>query len=155
MQPSNPLDTLIQETRKARDHAGRALAEDRRGHQQASQQLDTLHHYKQEYGRRLQEAMSHGVDTITLDNYRRFILSLDDAIRSAGDALAQQQEKVSLSQQQWRERQQQLSSYDTLIGRRATHERQQEARRESRHNDEITNNAQARRRLRDSQQDSH
>ena len=31
MNASNPLDTLIEQSRKARDHAGRNLADDRRG----------------------------------------------------------------------------------------------------------------------------
>ena len=93
--------------------------------------------------------MSRGIDAATLANYRRFIRSLDDAIDTALQALDQQQEKVAASQQHWQQRQRQLSSYDTLAARRAEQERRQEQRRELRDNDELTNNAMARRVRRD------
>ncbi|HEX5678762.1 MAG TPA: flagellar export protein FliJ [Alcanivorax sp.] len=149
MTASNPLDTLIEQSRKARDHAGRSLAEDRRGQVQSAAQLDALRRYRQEYCRRLQDAMSRGIDAATLANYRRFIRSLDDAIDTALQALGQQDEKVAASQHHWQQRQRQLSSYDTLATRRAEQQRHREQRRELRDNDEITNNAMARRARRD------
>jgi flagellar protein FliJ len=149
MNASNPLDTLIEQSRKARDQAGRSLADDRRGQAQSAAQLDALRRYRQEYCRRLQDAMGRGIDAATLANYRRFIRSLDDAIDAALRALDQQQEKVAASQQHWKQRQRQLSSYDTLASRRAEQARQQEQRRERRDNDEQTNNAIARRARRD------
>ncbi len=108
-------------------------------------ELDALRRYRQEYCRRLQDAMSRGIDAATLANYRRFIRSLDDAIDTALRALDQQDEKVAASQQHWQQRQRQLSSYDTLAERRAAQQRQREQRRELRDNDELTNNAMARR----------
>ncbi|HAS28573.1 MAG TPA: flagellar export protein FliJ, partial [Alcanivorax sp.] len=116
---------------------------------QSAAQLDALRRYRHEYCRRLQDAMSRGIDAATLANYRRFIRSLDDAIDKALQALDQQQEKVAASQQHWQQRQRQLSSYDTLAARRAEQERRQEQRRELRDNDELTNNAMARRVRRD------
>ena len=107
MNASNPLDTLIEQSRKARDHAGRNLADDRRGQAQSAAQLDALRRYRHEYCRRLQDAMSRGIDAATLANYRRFIRSLDDAIDKALQALDQQQEKVAASQQHWQQRQRQ------------------------------------------------
>ncbi|MEP4371271.1 MAG: flagellar export protein FliJ, partial [Alloalcanivorax venustensis] len=62
MNASNPLDTLIEQSRKARDHAGRSLADDRRGQAQSAAQLDALRRYRHEYCRRLQDAMSRGID---------------------------------------------------------------------------------------------
>lgn len=155
MKTSNPLETLIEESRKARDQAGRALAEERRGEQQAAAQLDALERYKQEYNRQLQEALSRGVDAITLDNYRRFIGSLEDAIGRAGDNLQQHSQQVSVSQQHWRQQQKQLSSYNTLAGRRAAREQIRLARQEQRGNDELSNNAQARQRTRTAHPDTH
>lgn len=146
MKSANPLDTLIEESRKARDQAGQTLARDRQGQQQAALQLDTLQRYRQEYRGRLQGALERGLDAITLDNYRRFILSLDDAIDRAGENLQQHGRQVSASQQDWRERQTRLASYDTLASRRARREQQQQTRREQRHNDELGNRAHARQR---------
>lgn len=143
---SNPLDTLIEESRKARDKAGRTLAEDRRTQQQTARQLDTLTHYKQEYHRRLHDALMEGLDVGLLNNYQSFIHSLDDAIGTAGVRLQQHSNKVSTSQQQWRQRQKQLSSFDTLASRRDAREQLKQVRQEQRRSDEATNNAQARQR---------
>ena len=41
MNASNPLDTLIEQSRKARDHAGHNLADDRRGQAQSAAQPAT------------------------------------------------------------------------------------------------------------------
>lgn len=142
----NPLDALIEESRKARDRAGRTLADDRRTQHQAAQQLDTLTHYKQEYRRRLHDALMDGMDVGLLNNYQSFIHSLDDAIGCAGARLQQHSNKVSISQQQWRQEQKQLSSYDTLASRRIAREQLKQLRQEQRRSDEATNNAQARQR---------
>ena len=112
---------------------------------QRAAELDALRRYRQEYCRRLKDARRRGIDAATLANYRRFIRSLDDAIDTALRALDQQDEKVAASQQHWQQRQRQLSSYDTLAERRAAQQRQREQRRELRDNDELTNNAMARR----------
>lgn len=141
----NPLDTLIDKSREARDHAGRALAEERRGQQHSADQLRALEQYRSDYQRQLQDAMRAGIDATSLDNYRRFIHSLDDAIDHARRALEQQNDRVIASRDQLNQRQRRLSSYDTLASRRAKEAQTQEARRERRDNDEMTTHAMARR----------
>ncbi|WP_101675903.1 flagellar export protein FliJ [Alloalcanivorax mobilis] len=147
MSASTPLDLLIEQSRKARDHAGRSLADERRGEARAAAQLDTLHQYRGEYCRRLQDAMNNGIDAASLANYQGFIRSLDDAIERARAALADQGERVSASQHHWQQQQHRLSSYDTLATRRSRQQRQAQERQEQRHNDEQTNNTLARQRL--------
>lgn len=147
MTPSSPLDLLIEESRKSRDRAGRTLAEDRRTQQQAAQQLEALRRYRHEYNRRLHEALCQGVDAVALDNYRRFIGSLESAIGKAGDHLEQRDRQVAASQQHWQQQQKRLSSYDTLAQRRERGRQQAESRMEQRRNDEFSNNHQARRRM--------
>ncbi|MCU5788742.1 flagellar FliJ family protein, partial [Alloalcanivorax marinus] len=92
MTASTPLDTLIDKSRDARDQAGRLLADERRGEAQSAAQLRALEQYRADYGRQLQDAMNAGIDAARLDDYRRFIRSLDDAIEQARRALAQQGE---------------------------------------------------------------
>jgi flagellar FliJ protein len=87
-----------------------------------------------------------GVGASILDNYRRFIGSLDHAIADAGLALRQREDRLDASQQDWRQKQKQLASYDTLASRRAARERTREATAEQRQSDERTNNSQARQR---------
>ena len=141
----NPLDTLIDQSRQARDNAGRTLAEERRGQQHSAEQLRALEQYRADYQRQLQDAMRAGIDASSLDNYWRFIRSLDDAIEHARRALEQQSERVVASRDQLQQRQRRLSSYDTLANRRAHQERTRETRRERRDTDEMTTHAMARR----------
>lgn len=148
MKPSNPLDTLIEQSREARDRAGQALAQDRRAERLTAQQLDTLQNYRQEYHRRLHAALMAGMNVGALNDYQRFMQSLDAAIGNAGLRLEQSSHKVAGSQQQWRQQQRQLSSYDTLASRRAAREQQQQARQDQRRSDEATTNTQARQRAR-------
>lgn len=145
MNRPNPLDTLIDQSRKARDSAGRALAEEQQSRAQTAAQLEALQQYRGEYRERLQEAMRRGVGTDTLNDYSRFIQSLDGAITRASDVLAQQGERLEAGRQHWQKHQQQLASYDTLAQRRAHSEHQRQALLERRHTDEITQSLIARR----------
>ena len=138
MTPFSPLQYLLDKARKARDHAGRTLAGDRRSAAQTARQLDVLLQYRAEYATRLQDALHRGTDTVALDNYRRFIQSLDTAIEQARQALATQQGRVSASQQQWQHQQRTLSSYDTLISRRTRDAHQQTERQARRQDDELS-----------------
>lgn len=146
MTPFSPLHYLLDKARKARDHAGQALAADRRAVAQTASQLDVLLQYRAEYSARLQDALHRGTDTLALDNYRRFIQSLDTAITQARQALATQQGRVSTSQQQWQSQQRTLSSYDTLISRRSRQAQQQADRQTRRQDDELSAGLLARRR---------
>ncbi|MFD1215482.1 MULTISPECIES: flagellar export protein FliJ [Microbulbifer] len=145
MNHTNPLDTLIEQSRKARDNAGRALASERQSREQTAGQLETLQRYRSEYCERLQQAMRQGIDAATLDDYNRFIRSLETAIQRARDVLSQQQERVESSSAHWRQRQRELSSFSALESRRTQQEQQREQRRERLLADEMTQNLLARR----------
>jgi len=144
MKHANPLDTLIEQSRQARDRAGKQLAEDRSRERSADRQLDTLRQYKSEYQSRMRQAMAAGIDVVTLDNFHRFIGSLDDAIVHADDQLTDSRHRVDASRNQWQQKQRKLSSYDTLAQRRAARRREQEKRHEQRRSDDINTTAQAR-----------
>ncbi|WP_299595870.1 flagellar export protein FliJ [uncultured Microbulbifer sp.] len=149
MIPSRPLDILIDQSRKARDTAGRALAEERNAHEQTNAQLEMLQRYRGEYCERLQQAMAGGISASTLADYNRFIRSLDDAIAQARNLLSQQREKVDSSSEHWRHHQRKLTSFSALETRRTQLEQRQEDRRERRLADETTQNLLARRTPRD------
>ncbi|EPC04530.1 hypothetical protein L861_04195 [Litchfieldella anticariensis FP35 = DSM 16096] len=149
MTHQQPLDTLIDLARKARDNAGQTLASERQNQQQVETQLEALGRYRLEYAQRLQEAMFSGIDPATMHNYRAFLHSLDAALERARQALDEQQRRVENSQQHWRQQQRKLSSFDTLATRRTEQASRKENRREMRHNDEITNNTLLRQRDRD------
>ncbi|MFY0989089.1 flagellar export protein FliJ [Halomonas sp. C05BenzN] len=136
---STPLETLVDLARDARDQAGQALAGERRSEQQVAGQLESLGRYRLEYAQRLQQAMREGIDPATMRNYQRFLDSLDDALDRARQALAAQQQRVGQRQVQWQQEQRKLSSYDTLVSRRAMEQNLQEQRRELRASDDLVN----------------
>lgn len=139
MTTSSPLDTLADLARDARDQAGQSLASERNNERHVAEQLESLRRYRLEYAQRLQQAMHGGVDPATMRNYQQFLASLDDALARARQALAAQQQRVSQTQQQWHSEQRKVSSYDTLVSRRAMQDRLMASRQEQRSTDEIVN----------------
>lgn len=146
MSAASSLDTLIDLARRSRDDAGQALARERGQSRHTASQLETLRDYRQEYTRQLQTLLHSGTDATTLNNYQRFLNSLDAAIEQAQRTLSQQEQRVASSREQWQQQQRQLSSYDTLASRRNEQQRRREQRRELRLNDEFSNGISARRR---------
>jgi flagellar FliJ protein len=142
-----PLETLTELAREARDQAGQALASERNNERLVAQQLESLGTYRAEYAQRLQEAMCDGIDPATMRNYQHFLTALDDALKRAKQALADQQQRVLKTQKQWQNEQSRLSSYNTLTERRLLQEQLAENRREQRQNDEFVTNREVRRRL--------
>ncbi|MCL4410831.1 flagellar export protein FliJ [Aliidiomarina haloalkalitolerans] len=134
---SAALEILTDLAREARDKAGQLLASDRRNQHQIEQQQELLLNYRAEYAQQLQDLMMAGIDPVTLQNYRQFLMSLDDSILQASRALHQQTQKVKQSQNQWQQEQKKLSSFTTLNDRRAAAERVKENRKEQRLNDEF------------------
>jgi len=144
---SQSLDTLLRLAREARDLAARLLAGELRNSHALGEQLSLLERYRRDYGERLQDMMDHGVDLLTLEDYRHFLDSLDDAIERARESVQAQRGKELQSRLRWQQEQSRLASIDALAARRREVQRRQEQRREARQQDEITGIAQLRKRL--------
>lgn len=144
---STPLDTLIDLARSARDSAGQQLAGARQTEMQLRQQVQQLETYRMEYVRKLQTTLKNGASLATVNDYRRFIVSLDDAIVRAQTELANRQLLVNERQLALQHEQRRLKSYDTLMSRREQTLLRQQERRELRHTDEINTNTYARQRM--------
>lgn len=137
---SNSLAILSELAKEARDKAAQLLAGERQTQAQLQAQRETLEQYRAEYAQRLNQCMDEGIDAATLQDYWRFLSSLDQAIDSAVQSLQVQTQRVSNRQQEWQAKQRRLSSFNTLGERRATQEQVAEQRREMRQQDEIANN---------------
>ncbi|MCH8501048.1 MAG: flagellar export protein FliJ [Aliidiomarina sp.] len=133
------LDTLTDLAREARDKAGMLLANERKSQQQIEQQQEVLMNYRAEYASQLQRLLVEGIDPVTLQNYRQFLMSLDDSIQQASRALQQQNQKVLHTQKSWQQQQKKLSSFTTLNERRASELRLRESRKEQQQTDEFAN----------------
>lgn len=137
---SNGLAILCELAEEARNKAAQLLAGERRTQAQLQMQFETLGQYRAEYAARLNECMDEGIDAATLQDYWRFLDSLDNALESAVQNLEIQAQRVTSRQQDWQAEQRRLSSFNTLVDRRAAQAQQAERRKEMRQQDEVASN---------------
>lgn len=137
------LDVLIDLATDQRDAATTALGQLRVAHQQSEQQLEALLAYRSEYQRQLDTALGRGMSMTTLNNYQRFVTSLDQAIEQQRGVLATSQDQVNDGKSHWQHRQRRLKSFDALALRRRESAQHKEARREQRQTDEYASRAQS------------
>lgn len=137
---ANSLAILSDLAKEARDKAAQLLAGERQTQAQLQMQCETLSQYRAEYASRLNDCMDEGIDAVTLQDYGRFLTSLDKAIESAWQNVHAQAKRVSSRQQDWQAEQRRLSSFTTLSERREAEHRRIEDRKEMRQQDEIANN---------------
>lgn len=137
---SNSLAILCELAEEARNKAAQLLAGERRTQAQLQTQLETLGDYRAEYVLRLNQCMDEGIDAVTLQDYWRFLDSLDRAMENALQNLEIQAQRVTSRQQDWQAGQRRLSSFNTLVDRRAAQAQRVEARKEMRQQDEIASN---------------
>lgn len=133
---SHALDTLIDLATEQRDAAALALGQLRGRLAQSESQFDSLIAYREEYRQRLETAMADGVSMARLNNYQRFLASLDQAIRQQEQAVENSREQVSDGQTHWQDRHRRLKSFDTLATRQQAVADRAETRREQQLNDE-------------------
>jgi flagellar FliJ protein len=145
------LEQLLMQARKARDDAGRMLADERLGQQQLLTHIELLRTYRLEYAMNLQQAMSQGVTAVTLRDYQSFLVSLDQAVQQGEDSLEDKERRVQQAQATWREKQKRLDAFDALRKRRQQLQMQLEGRRDQRSTDELSSQFVARERLKQQQ----
>ncbi|GAB3671518.1 flagellar export protein FliJ [Salinisphaera aquimarina] len=144
MPASKALDTLLELATDQRDAAAVALGKLNNAHQHSKQQLDALVTYREEYRRQLEASMAEGLSVASLDNYRRFLASLDAAIAHQCQSLDHSEQRVAGGKTQWQARQRRLQSYDVLATRRRDSAARAEAKSEQQTNDEYASRLGAR-----------
>lgn len=138
---STTLDILTGKARRERDTAGRNLAGAQRACQQLQAQLQQLQGYRREYATRLDGLLQTGTDMLTVQEYQRFLGSIDTALERARQELERQQQELQRCQDHWQQKQQRLASFDTLASRREQQAARAESKRERRLHDEIAQTA--------------
>ncbi|AHV91791.1 flagellar export protein FliJ [Bordetella holmesii] len=133
-----PLDMLISLAKDSTDEAARELGRLNAARSNAERQLTMLHDYRQDYLKRLQDAMVAGMPAADCHNYQRFIGTLDDAIGQQTNVLQKADMQLLQGRLDWQREKRKLSSFDTLAERDARSRAMTEARREQRANDEIS-----------------
>lgn len=133
-----PLGMLIGLAKESADEAARELGRLNAERSNAEHQLNMLHDYRQDYLKRLQDAMVAGMSAADCHNYQRFIGTLDDAISQQTHVLHNADMQLMQGRLNWQREKRKLNSFDTLAERDARSRALTEARREQRANDEIS-----------------
>ena len=107
--------------------------------QQATQaKLDTLLQYRLDYQARLQQSELEGMNHAELDNFRNFILRLDEAITQQKNKNQQAINLLQIGRVELQEAQRKMKSFETLAKRHVENELKLVAKVEQRQQDEHT-----------------
>ncbi|MBU5376391.1 MAG: flagellar export protein FliJ [Pantoea sp.] len=119
MKSASAIDTLRDLAEQDLEKAAMHLGDMRRGVRQADEQLTMLLDYQDEYRNKLNSDMSGGIATTRWTNYHQFIQTLEQAIEQHRAQLRQWNQRLEQALASWREKQQRLNAYQTLISRAA------------------------------------
>jgi flagellar FliJ protein len=145
MKTANAIDTLRDLAEKDLEKAAIFLGDMRRGQQAADQQLSMLLDYQDEYRNKLNDDMSGGIASTRWTNYHQFIQTLEKAIEQHRNQLQHWNQRLEQALVNWREKQQRLNAYQTLITRAAENALRQENRLDQKRMDEFAQRAAMRR----------
>lgn len=138
------LNMLIDLATQERDNATTKLGELRTTQRECEQQLDALLAYRDEYQRRFDAAMAAGMNMASMQNYQRFVASLDKAIEQQRGVVSSSENQVEEGKHNWQSKQRRLNSFDTLALRRHEIAARREAKREQNQTDEFAARTNAR-----------
>lgn len=136
MTPASSLRTLVDLAQRRTETAARELGTfNTQGHE-AENKLELLLRYRQDYQGRYEQSAKNGLHQTGLQNYRAFLLKLDQAIAQQHKALTQAKQQIEAGQQGWNEQRRQLKSFETLSRRRDQADSRRAAKAEQRAQDE-------------------
>lgn len=137
MTDSHALETLlelaIKESGQWAVHLGVAV----RSHQEQADKLVLLLQYRKDYAERYQQNLDNGLDIRHQQNFREFLLRLDDAIDGQQRLVQQAEQQVNNQKKNWQTAERKRLSFRTLIERRQSERQHADNRREQQHNDEF------------------
>jgi len=141
MKSASAIDTLRDLAEQDLEKAVVHLGDMRRGVRQADEQLSMLLDYQDEYRNKLNSDMTGGIATTRWTNYHQFIQTLEQAIEQHRAQLKQWNQRLEQALTSWREKQQRLNAYQTLISRAADTALQVENRLDQKRMDEYAQRA--------------
>ncbi|WP_299261701.1 flagellar export protein FliJ [uncultured Kushneria sp.] len=141
MSNHSSLEMLIELAEGDRDAAAKLLGQLRSAHQQSHTQLEMLSDYRNDYLRRFEQAMQRGLTMASIQNYQRFLSSLDRAIEHQRQQVDQQQGRITRGMTNWQQQQKRVNSYDVLISRRRQEAEHRMNKLEQRQSDEYASRA--------------
>lgn len=131
-----PLQPLLDLSQIRLDEAARRLGELIAGERQATERLELLVQYREEYQKRFLVAAQSGLGREAWANYQAFLGRLDEAIGQARAAVEVSQQRTVDGQKAWLDQRGRLKAFDTLAQRHQQRLQRIDARREQKASDE-------------------
>lgn len=112
-----PLQSVLDLSQMKLEEATRKLGELISGEQVATQRLELLAQYRDEYHARFLTAAREGLSRDQWRNYQSFLDRLDVAIGQAREMVAQSHQLTAAGQQEWLAKRGRVKAFDTLAQR--------------------------------------
>lgn len=130
------LQSLLDLSNLRLDEATRQLGKLIAGEQEASQRLELLVQYRDEYHARFLTAAGNGLGPDAWRNYQGFLGRLDQAIDQARAMVATSKQRTALGQKEWIDKRGKVKAFDTLAQRHQARVAYAEAKHEQKQSDE-------------------
>jgi len=131
------LDTLIELAAKETDAAAKRLAQAIADEVAAEQKRSLLAQYRDEYSGRLQQRMGAGLGAMTCQNFKLFLVKLDDALGGQQQVVREAQKRIEQERSAWQAGERKRMSYNTLAARACEASLRKEVRIEQKQTDEF------------------
>lgn len=136
MVPHSALSTLIDLAIKETDEAAKLLGSALRASEEASQKLDLLLQYRDDYALRCQSNLTSGISTTHFNNFQVFMQKLDHAIAGQQAVVTNAKHRAEQARAAWLVCEQKRMSFVTLSNRADKESARRELYRDQKQNDE-------------------
>src|SRR5512133_2557276 len=109
-----PLQVLLDLSQVQLDDAAKRLGELVASQQEATDRLNMLKQYREEYRDRFLAAAQSGIGPDAWRNYRAFLDRLDSAVVQAQELVTASERRTNAGQQEWLNKRGKVNAFDTL-----------------------------------------
>jgi flagellar FliJ protein len=139
MSPSKRLKPVQQVAASRERNAARSMGKARQHLAQEEAKLAQLKQYHQEYLERFQQVASQGMSAAQLQEYRAFLVKLDEAIQQQEKVVAASMANHSTHKNNWKQKHTRTQALGKVVERYRKEERKAADRSEQKENDERNN----------------
>ena len=136
MKKSQRLRPVIKIAKNREENAAKALSEGRRIHSRNEAKLAELLAYQKEYTRRYEDAGRNGINVDKINEFRRFLERLNDAISSQKKIVKVSTVELDKKNKAWSQTRVKHKSLDKVAGRHRADENRDEERGEQSESDD-------------------
>jgi flagellar FliJ protein len=136
MKKSRRLQPVVKVAESREQQAARALGESQSQLSQAQQRHAELLRYKEEYLQRFHAAGKVGMNAAQMEDYRQFLVKLDQAIEQQRQVVEQAAQVLETKRRHWFEKRTKTQALDKVVSRYQSAEQRQQDRQEQNEQDE-------------------